>query len=48
MAYTYYATGRYRVAHTPGKKECFRKSLELYEKAGRYFEPPLERAEIPC
>jgi esterase FrsA len=47
MAYTYYTTGRYPVAHTPGKKECFHKSLELYEKAGRYFEPPLERVEIP-
>jgi hypothetical protein len=47
MAYTYYTIGRYPVAHTQGKKECFRKSLELYEKAGRYFEPPLERVEIP-
>jgi len=47
MAYTYYATGRYPVPHTPGKMECFRKSLELYEKAGRYFEPPLERVRVP-
>jgi hypothetical protein len=27
--------------------ECFRKSLELYEKIGRYFEPSLARVEIP-
>ena len=47
MAYTYYATGRYPVPHTPGKMQAFRKSLEMYEKAGRYFEPPLERIEIP-
>jgi hypothetical protein len=47
QAYTYYATGRYPVPHTPGKMQCFRKSLELYERAGRYFEPPLERIEIP-
>jgi esterase FrsA len=47
MAYTYYTIGRYPVAHTPGKQECFRKSLALYEKAGRYFAPPLERVEIP-
>ncbi len=47
QAYTYYATGRYPVPHTPGKIECFRKSLELYERAGRYFEPALERIEIP-
>jgi esterase FrsA len=47
MAYTYYAIGRYPVPHTAGKEACFRKSLELYEKAGRYFTPPLERVEIP-
>jgi hypothetical protein len=47
QAYTYYATGRYPVPHTPGKMASFRKSLELYEKAGRYFVPTLERAEIP-
>ena len=47
QAYTYYATGRYPVPHTPGKIAAFRKSLELYEKAGRYFVPALQRAEIP-
>jgi pimeloyl-ACP methyl ester carboxylesterase len=46
-AYGYYAIGRYPVPHTPGKQENFRKSLELYEKAGRYFDPPLERVEVP-
>jgi pimeloyl-ACP methyl ester carboxylesterase len=46
QAYTYYATGRYPVPHTPGKLQCFRKSLELYERAGRYFDPPLSRVEI--
>ena len=46
QAYFYYATGRYPTPHTQGKLECFRKSLELYEKAGRYFSPPLERVEI--
>lgn len=47
MAYTYYTIGRYPVPHTPGKQACFKKSLELYEKAGRYFPPPLERVTIP-
>lgn len=47
MAYTYYAIGRYPVPHTPGKQENFRKSLELYEKAGRYLDPPLEKVNIP-
>jgi len=47
QAYAYYATGRYPTPHTPGKMQCFRKSLEIYEKAGKYFEPPLERVEVP-
>jgi len=47
LAYTYYAIGRYPVAHTPGKQANFRKSLEMYEKAGRYFDPPLERVNVP-
>ncbi|HXV83642.1 MAG TPA: alpha/beta hydrolase [Candidatus Binatia bacterium] len=47
QAYTYFTTGRYPVPHTVGKKECFRQSLEMYEKAGRFFEPPLERVKIP-
>jgi esterase FrsA len=47
QAYTYYATGRYPVPHTPGKMRCLRKSLELYERAGRYFKPALERVAIP-
>ncbi len=47
MAYTYYTIGRYPAPHTPGKMACFKKSLELYEKAGRAFAPPLENASIP-
>ena len=47
QAYTYYATGRYPVPHSVGKMRCLHKSLELYEQAGRYFEPALERIEIP-
>ena len=40
QAYTYYATGRYPVPHTLGKQGCFRKSLEMYEKAGRFSSRP--------
>ena len=47
QAYAYYATGRYPTPHTPGKMACFRKSLEMYEKAGKFFEPILERVEVP-
>ncbi|MDH3442544.1 MAG: alpha/beta hydrolase [Deltaproteobacteria bacterium] len=46
QAYAYYATGRYPAPHTPGKMECYRRSLEVYEKAGKYFDPPLERIEV--
>ena len=47
QAYAYYATGRYPTPHTPGKIACFHKSLEMYEKAGKFFEPILERVEVP-
>lgn len=47
QAYAYYAAGRYPTPHTAGKMACLRKSLEMYEKAGRYFDPPLRRIEIP-
>jgi pimeloyl-ACP methyl ester carboxylesterase len=47
MAYSYYTIGRYPVPHTPGKQACFKKSLELYEKAGKYFAPALKRVAIP-
>ncbi len=47
MAYTYYAIGRYPVPHTAGKQANYHKSMEMYERAGRYFEPPLERALVP-
>jgi hypothetical protein len=46
QTYTYYAAGRYPVPHCSGKLQSFRKSLELYENAGRYFDPPLKRTEI--
>ncbi len=47
QAYAYYATGRYPTPHTPGKMACFHKSLEMYEKAGKFFAPILERVEVP-
>ena len=47
QAYAYYATGRYPTPHTPGKMACFHKSLRMYEKAGKYFGPVLERVEVP-
>ena len=47
QAYAYYAAGRYPTPHTPGKMASFRKSLELYERAGKFFDPPLERVNVP-
>jgi acetyl esterase/lipase len=47
MAYTYYAIGRYPVPHTSAKQANYQKSLEMYENAGRYFDPPLQRALVP-
>ncbi len=46
QAYVYYTAGRYPTPHTLGKMACYRKSLELFERAGRYFDPPLERIDI--
>jgi esterase FrsA len=47
QAYAYYAIARYPTPRTHAKMACFRKSLEVYEKAGKYFDPPLERVEVP-
>ena len=47
MAYTYYTIGRYPVPHSVGKMNSFHKSLELFLTASRYFDPPMERLEIP-
>jgi tetratricopeptide (TPR) repeat protein len=47
QAYAYYAAGRYPTPHTLGKMASFRKSLELYERAGKFFDPPLERVNVP-
>lgn len=46
QAYAYYAIGRYPTPHTLAKMACFQRSLEAYERAGKYFDPPLERVEI--
>lgn len=47
MAYTYYAIGRYPVPLSAGKEHSFQKSLELFCKAGHYFDPPLQILSIP-
>ncbi|MGB7951015.1 MAG: alpha/beta fold hydrolase [Candidatus Binatia bacterium] len=47
IAYDYYHVGRYPAPNSPGKLEAYRKSQENYWKAARYFDPPVERVEMP-
>jgi pimeloyl-ACP methyl ester carboxylesterase len=47
LAYDYYHLARYPAPNSPGKLKAYRKSQENYLKAARYFDPPLERVEMP-
>ena len=47
IAYDYYHVARYPAPNSPGKLKAYRKSQENYLKAARYFDPPVERVELP-
>ena len=47
IAYDYYHVARYPAPNSPGKMQAYRKSQENFLKAARYFDPPLERVEMP-
>ena len=47
IAYDYYHVARYPAPNSPGKRQAYRKSQENYWKAARYFDPPVERVEMP-
>ncbi len=47
VAYDYYHVARYPAPNSPGKLKAYRKSQENYLKAARYFDPPVERVEMP-
>ena len=47
IAYDYYHVARYPAPNSPGKLQAYRKSQENFLKAARYFEPLLERVEMP-
>jgi hypothetical protein len=47
IAYDCYHVARYPAPNSPGKLAAYRKSQELFHKAARYFDPPLERVEMP-
>lgn len=46
-AYGYYGIARHPFPSSPGKKEAYRKTREMYLAAARYLNPPLERVVIP-
>ena len=43
----YYGIAKFPVINHPAKKAAYRKCIETYLKAARYFDPPLERVTIP-
>lgn len=47
IAYDYYHVARYPAPNSPGKLAAYRKSQVCYHKAARYFNPPVERVEMP-
>ena len=47
IAYDYYHVARYPAPNSPAKLKAYRKSQENFWKAARYFEPPVERVEMP-
>ena len=47
IAYDYHHVARYPAPNSPGKLVAYRRSQELLLKAARYFDPPMERIEMP-
>ncbi len=47
LAYDYYHVARYPAPNSPGKLQAYRKCQENFLRAARYFDPPLERVEMP-
>jgi esterase FrsA len=47
MASLYHSIAKFPVLNHPAKQAAYRKCVETYLKAARYFDPPLERITIP-
>ena len=47
MASLYYSIAKFPVLNHPVKQAAYKKSVETYLKAAKYFDPPLERVTIP-
>jgi esterase FrsA len=43
----YYGIAKFPVINHPAKQAAYKKCVETYLKAARYFDPPLERVTIP-
>jgi len=43
----YYGIAKFTVINHPAKQAAYRKCIESFLKAARYFDPPLERVTIP-
>jgi len=46
-AANYYRVARYPAPNSPGKRQAYERCKETYLKAAKYFDPPLERIELP-
>ncbi len=47
QAAAWYGAARHPFPSSPGKQEAYRKTIENYLAASRYFDPPLERIALP-
>ena len=47
LAYGFYHVARFPSPIHPAKDTAYRKSIEMFRAAGRYFSPPLEVIEVP-
>jgi dienelactone hydrolase len=43
----YYGIAKFPVINHPAKKAAYKKCIETYLKAAKYFDPPMERVSIP-
>jgi pimeloyl-ACP methyl ester carboxylesterase len=47
LAYDCYHVARFPAPNTPERRTAYRKAQDRFLKAARYFDPPLERVEMP-
>jgi esterase FrsA len=47
LAYAFNRVARYPCMNSPSKRDAYRKSQDVFLKAGRYMDPPVERVEMP-